>query len=636
MVSRNEVVAHELGQENVPNPQIDPVTTEAPLNPIESSESAHASPLVAAEDKSEASLPAPIDLGAKGAHVARDEGDGEWLDLSTRWLIAPPKPPRARAAEIVEDEDEDADWAANLGPYVDAPEARTGSAPAAEGRASVPPGARASAPHGAWSAAPEARISVPPPVQPAALPPLELQRSLRETWGYAAQPGSGPRAPWEVAGLPAPYVAGTHAAEPPQRATLMGLPPVPSGAWQSPDDAQESPHWNGPAASGGKRHATAGYAEPSPWGEEPSFRDRRLPAADPGRSSPSGGVPRWAATSQAYAAPPWAALPPPYAAHPAPAGWAGYPQPVAAHPLPPWAAQAAAAAQWPAQPQPAAAGSTAWAAAAHQGSGLTPAQVHPGTPGLARDPLGESGAFDVRTGFDRTRSGRTRPSRPPPAPPSRTGRAGRLFAPGLEAWGRFSNGWLSALTKLAIAAAALHYSGLTELLTGRSGTAAAAGAQVAQLSVLPEAPPAPLPPVAAAAAPLAPAASRPEARNNPKRAAASSKPHAVAGSKLTPMAAARRGTLPEAEEPAAPSDTPARAPEVLAQASPATLRINSVPWSQVFVDGALVGHTPQLNLRLSAGPHHVRLVNPELEVSKSFELQASAGEIISRVERLSN
>jgi serine/threonine-protein kinase len=64
------------------------------------------------------------------------------------------------------------------------------------------------------------------------------------------------------------------------------------------------------------------------------------------------------------------------------------------------------------------------------------------------------------------------------------------------------------------------------------------------------------------------------------------------------------------------------------------LRINSRPWSQVFVDGTLVGTTPKLNLRVSAGTHSIRLVNPDLALSKTIELSAAAGQTISRVETL--
>jgi hypothetical protein len=38
------------------------------------------------------------------------------------------------------------------------------------------------------------------------------------------------------------------------------------------------------------------------------------------------------------------------------------------------------------------------------------------------------------------------------------------------------------------------------------------------------------------------------------------------------------------------------------------LFVNATPWGQLFIDGQLVGNTPQANLVVSAGPHRVRVV----------------------------
>lgn len=67
---------------------------------------------------------------------------------------------------------------------------------------------------------------------------------------------------------------------------------------------------------------------------------------------------------------------------------------------------------------------------------------------------------------------------------------------------------------------------------------------------------------------------------------------------------------------------------------PGTLRINSRPWSQLYVDGRLVGNTPQLGLRVSAGEHSLRLVNPQFEMSKTFSIFVGAGETVTRIESL--
>jgi hypothetical protein len=80
--------------------------------------------------------------------------------------------------------------------------------------------------------------------------------------------------------------------------------------------------------------------------------------------------------------------------------------------------------------------------------------------------------------------------------------------------------------------------------------------------------------------------------------------------------------------------TPARASEEPAVSQPGTLRINSRPWAQLYIDGQLVGNTPQLGLRVSPGEHSIRLVNPQFVMSKSFSVNVGAGETVTRVESL--
>jgi serine/threonine-protein kinase len=71
-----------------------------------------------------------------------------------------------------------------------------------------------------------------------------------------------------------------------------------------------------------------------------------------------------------------------------------------------------------------------------------------------------------------------------------------------------------------------------------------------------------------------------------------------------------------------------------ARGVPAMLRINSRPWSQIFIDGKWIGNTPQLGIQLSAGNHSVRLVNSEFGMSKTFTVKLAAGEQVTRVETL--
>jgi actin-related protein len=64
------------------------------------------------------------------------------------------------------------------------------------------------------------------------------------------------------------------------------------------------------------------------------------------------------------------------------------------------------------------------------------------------------------------------------------------------------------------------------------------------------------------------------------------------------------------------------------------LRINSLPWAQVFVDGRLVGYTPQRSISLTPGDHDVRLVNPAFAMSKTLHVKVAQGQQVTRSEIL--
>jgi len=95
--------------------------------------------------------------------------------------------------------------------------------------------------------------------------------------------------------------------------------------------------------------------------------------------------------------------------------------------------------------------------------------------------------------------------------------------------------------------------------------------------------------------------------------------------------------------PAAVARTaPAKAaPKALAVAKPApavagggTLRVNSRPWSQVFIDGKLVGNTPQLGISLSPGSHKLKLVSPDLGLTKQLTVKVDKGKTTTKVVNL--
>jgi hypothetical protein len=56
-----------------------------------------------------------------------------------------------------------------------------------------------------------------------------------------------------------------------------------------------------------------------------------------------------------------------------------------------------------------------------------------------------------------------------------------------------------------------------------------------------------------------------------------------------------------------PRPTTAPRPAPLSAQAPARLFVNSTPWGQVYIDGQLVGNTPQANLVVAAGSHRVRV-----------------------------
>jgi serine/threonine protein kinase len=56
-----------------------------------------------------------------------------------------------------------------------------------------------------------------------------------------------------------------------------------------------------------------------------------------------------------------------------------------------------------------------------------------------------------------------------------------------------------------------------------------------------------------------------------------------------------------------------------------TLRINTKPWTKIYVDGSYKGNTPKTNLKIPAGRHRLRLVNKEFGISKSYTITIKPG-----------
>ena len=72
------------------------------------------------------------------------------------------------------------------------------------------------------------------------------------------------------------------------------------------------------------------------------------------------------------------------------------------------------------------------------------------------------------------------------------------------------------------------------------------------------------------------------------------------------------------------------APQAQARAGSAetgTLRVNSRPWSQIFVDGKAFGTTPRFNIELPPGNHTLELVNKEFGVKRTLDVTISPGKV---------
>jgi hypothetical protein len=88
---------------------------------------------------------------------------------------------------------------------------------------------------------------------------------------------------------------------------------------------------------------------------------------------------------------------------------------------------------------------------------------------------------------------------------------------------------------------------------------------------------------------------------------------------------------PEPEPEAEPEVEPAAEPAAAAAGGMGTLRVQTRPWSKVFVDGRLVGNTPLMGVELSAGKHTLTFVNEDFGIRKTVKIQIQAGQTLTQV-----
>jgi serine/threonine protein kinase len=95
----------------------------------------------------------------------------------------------------------------------------------------------------------------------------------------------------------------------------------------------------------------------------------------------------------------------------------------------------------------------------------------------------------------------------------------------------------------------------------------------------------------------------------------------------SPEPANTKAAAPEPEPAKGADDTPSPASSERASSGKGTLRVNTRPWSQVFIDGKPYGNTPRMNLPLEAGPHTLTLVNEPFGFRKTVEITITPGQV---------
>jgi hypothetical protein len=121
--------------------------------------------------------------------------------------------------------------------------------------------------------------------------------------------------------------------------------------------------------------------------------------------------------------------------------------------------------------------------------------------------------------------------------------------------------------------------------------------------------------IAKVAQPAAAKADKPQRRE--QKAQARTRPSRRAQSRAeSPQAASAHAAAPTAA-PAAGTRT-------------GLLRINSRPWSKVYVDGRPMGSTPQTAIELSPGRHRIALVSDEFDLKRTLTVDIRAGKIVTR------
>ncbi len=133
----------------------------------------------------------------------------------------------------------------------------------------------------------------------------------------------------------------------------------------------------------------------------------------------------------------------------------------------------------------------------------------------------------------------------------------------------------------------------------------------------------PATPVAAAVAEPVPVVAAPAPTPLPTPSAATSAPMVPAPAPAPPKAAHRRPSL---EHPVKAASAPAAAEK---PAGHGRLTFDTVPWTEVYLDGRKLGVTPLVELQLPSGKHSLRLVNSEKQIDRGYDINIANDETLT-------
>ncbi|HEY7373637.1 MAG TPA: serine/threonine-protein kinase [Polyangia bacterium] len=110
-------------------------------------------------------------------------------------------------------------------------------------------------------------------------------------------------------------------------------------------------------------------------------------------------------------------------------------------------------------------------------------------------------------------------------------------------------------------------------------------------------------------------------------------PACASGTDLTaavaPPVAARRPS--RISRPPAAAPAVAAAPGAAAEPASCLVSVNSVPWSEVWIDGKNTGrHTPFVDVEIGCGPHRIDFKRPDLQIAESESIVVRPGETFKR------